>query len=195
MYERGREFVLRAGTIIFAVMVLVWAASYYPRPPALAGQVEAAAPADVTPAQLKAAVAAAHIQQSWLGRGGRLIEPVVRPLGWDWKIGMATLASFPAREVVIATLGTIYGLADTEEGTLRDKLRAAKRPDGQAALSLPVALSIMVFFALCCQCGATLAVIWRETNSWRWPLLAWTYMTGLAYVGALLTYQVARLVV
>lgn len=195
MYERGREFVLRAGTIIFAVMVLVWAASYYPRPPALAGQVEAAAPADVTPAQLKAAVAAAHIQQSWLGRGGRLIEPVVRPLGWDWKIGMATLASFPAREVVIATLGTIYGLADTEEGTLRDKLRAAKRPDGQAALSLPVALSIMVFFALCCQCGATLAVMWRETNSWRWPLLAWTYMTGLAYLGALLTYQVARLVV
>jgi len=195
MYERGREFVLRAGTIIFAVMVLVWAASYYPRPVGLAEQVEAGAPADVTPDQLKAAVAAAYIQQSWLGRGGRLIEPVVRPLGWDWKIGMATLASFPAREVVIATLGTIYGLADTEEGTLREKLRTAKRPDGQPVLSLPAGLSIMVFFALCCQCGATLAVMRRETNSWRWPLLGWAYMTGLAYVGALLTYQVARLVV
>jgi ferrous iron transport protein B len=128
---------------------------------------------------------------------GKAIEPAVRPLGWDWRIGCAVIASFPAREVVVATLGVVYGMGEKMETkseksrqALGDRLRIAKW-DGtdRPVYTLPVALSIMVFFALCCQCAATLAVIRRETNSWRWPAFAFSYMTGLAYVGALITYQ------
>jgi len=142
----------------------------------------------------------AHQRQSFLGRAGHLIEPAVRPLGWDWRIGCAVVASFPAREVVVATLGVIYNLGDevdteSEEGAkaLRAKLQAATW-DGshppRKVYNIPVALSIMVFFALCAQCAATLAVIRRETNSWRWPAFTFAYMTTLAYVGALATYQI-----
>ena len=141
-----------------------------------------------------------------LGRLGRAIEPAVRPLGWDWRIGMAALASFPAREVVVGTLGIIYneGKIDTEEireaenisGTkLAQALRTATW-EGNAALPVftgPVALSIMVFFALCCQCASTLAVMRKETGSWSWPALTFVYMTGLAYGAALVVFQVGRL--
>jgi ferrous iron transport protein B len=138
-----------------------------------------------------------YLRQSYLGRVGRTIEPVVRPLGWDWRIGCAVIASFPAREVVVGTLGVIYNLGEVEDATaLRDSLRAA-RWDGtdRPVFNVPVALSIMVFFALCAQCVSTLAIIRRETNSWRWPLFSFTYMTALAYLGALVTYQVGQLIV
>jgi ferrous iron transport protein B len=139
-------------------------------------------------------VAAAYIEHSYLGRAGKLIEPLVRPLGWDWRIGCAVIASFPAREVVIGTLGVIYQLGsdhDAASASLRQTLRTATWPDSsRRVFNVPVALSIMVFFALCAQCAATLAVMRRETNSWRWPAFTFVYMTGLAYVGALLTYQV-----
>jgi ferrous iron transport protein B len=132
------------------------------------------------------------LEQSLLGRLGRAIEPIVRPLGWDWRIGVGVLASFPAREVIVSTLGTIYSLGGEEEG-LEQALHSATWPDGRPVYSIPVALSIMVFFALCAQCASTLMVIHRETNDWRWALFAFVYMTGLAYLGALLTYQVSRL--
>jgi len=135
-----------------------------------------------------------YLRSSILGRLGRLIEPVVKPLGWDWRIGTAALASFPAREIVVATMGTIYNLGRGQDETsvgLREKLQSAKWPDGKPVFNFAVALSIMVFFALCCQCAATLATIKRETNSWRWPLATFTYMTTLAYVGAALTYHLA----
>jgi ferrous iron transport protein B len=132
------------------------------------------------------------LEQSLLGRLGRAIEPIVRPLGWDWRIGVGVLASFPAREVIVSTLGTIYSLGGEEEG-LEQALHSATWPDGRPVYSISVALSIMVFFALCAQCASTLMVIHRETNDWRWALFAFVYMTGLAYLGALLTYQVSRL--
>jgi len=116
----------------------------------------------------------------------------VKPLGWDWRIGTAAIASFPAREVVVATMGTIYNLGtdhDEMSSGLREKLRGATWPDGRPIFNLAVAFSLMVFFALCCQCGATLATIKRETKSWRWPILTFGYMTALAYVAALLVYQ------
>ena len=115
-------------------------------------------------------------------------------MGWDWKIGVGVLASFPAREVIVATLGTIYSLGgdvDEESEGLISALREATWPDGRPVYNLAVALSIMVFFALCAQCVSTLMVIRRETNSWGWPLFSFVYMTVLAYVGALVTYQVA----
>ena len=133
------------------------------------------------------------LEHSLLGRAGVAIEPLVKPLGWDWRIGVAVIASFPAREVVIATMGTIYSLGgdvDEENAGLRDTLKSATWPDGTPVFSIPVAVSIMVFFALCAQCVSTLMVIRRETNSWRWPVFSFVYMTVLAYIGAFLSYQI-----
>lgn len=220
MWERGWAFVRQAGTLIFAVAIVVWAAAYFPRPAGIEAQVReqyarqfdeltteiaetraAGEPTDeleATLAELEADVdnhvAGAYIQQSFLGRIGQAIEPVVRPLGWDWRIGCAVVASFPAREVVISTLGVIYNLGadqDAESRSLQEILRSATWPGtDRRVFNVPVALSVMVFFALCAQCAATLAVIRRETNSWGWPVFAFAYMTALAYVGALVTYQV-----
>jgi len=142
-------------------------------------------------------------KNSILGRIGQAIEPAVKPLGWDWRIGVAALASFPAREVVVGTLGIIYQLGKVEADEIRDaenpgdtelarKLQNTRwdaNPE-KKVFSVPVALSLMVFFALCCQCASTLAVIRRETNSWRWPAFTFVYMTVLAYVAALVVFQV-----
>ena len=137
------------------------------------------------------------LADSYLGRSGRLIEPLVRPLGWDWRIGVSVIASFPAREVVLATLGTIFSLGsevadEGEENKTRfvSTLQNATWPDGRPLFTLPVAVSIMVFFALCAQCAATLMIIRRETNSWRWPIVTFVYMTVLAYIAAFIVYQV-----
>jgi len=136
------------------------------------------------------------VEVSYLGQAGHAIEPAVRPLGWDWKIGVGVLASFPAREVIIATLGTIYSLGSEvseDDPGLIGQLREAETPDGSPVFNVAVACSVMVFFALCAQCASTLMVIGRETNSWRWPAFTFAYMTALAYVGALLTYQIGML--
>ena len=125
---------------------------------------------------------------------GRALEPAFEPLGWDWRIGMATLASLPAREVVVSTLRVIYDLGEAPEGDderdLAATLASARRPDGRPAFDLATALSLLVFFALCCQCGATVATIRRETNSWGWAWFTFGYMTALAYAAGAITYQV-----
>ena len=212
MAERGWSFIARAGTVIFAVTIVVWALAYYPRSDqqvadAIADQrAELAASTNSAeelaafddPEHLERLSASLHQQYSYLGRAGQWIAPVVRPLGWDWRIGAAAIASFPAREVVMGVLGVIYQLGPdvdvgdaSQQSRLGDKLRAARWDNtGEPVYNLPVALSVMVFFALCAQCAATLAVIRRETNSWRWPVFTFVYMTVLAYVGALVTYQV-----
>ena len=139
-------------------------------------------------------LAAALLERSYLGRMGHAIEPLVKPLGWDWKIGVGVMASFPAREVIVATLGTIYSLGgevDAGDAGLQQALKESTWPDGRPVFSLPVALSIMVFFALCAQCASTLMVIKRETNSWFWPAFTFVYMTVLAYAAAWLTNQLA----
>jgi ferrous iron transport protein B len=137
-----------------------------------------------------------RIRGSYLGQAGRRIEPLFKPLGWDWKITVSVLAAFPAREVIIATLGTIYNLGseiDRQSTSLIDKMRNAvweEGPDrGKPVFSIPVALSIMVFFALCCQCGATLVTIRQETNRWAYSAFTFAYMTVLAYVSAMTVYQ------
>jgi ferrous iron transport protein B len=141
-------------------------------------------------------IAAANLEHSLLGRAGKAVAPVFRPLGWDWRIGCAVIASFPAREIVIGTLGVLYQMGDGEDEqseSLRETLRAATWPGTERPVfTVPVALSIMVFFALCAQCAATLAVIRRETDSWRWPAFTFAYMTTLAYIGAFITYQVGN---
>ncbi|MFH0981447.1 MAG: ferrous iron transport protein B [Planctomycetota bacterium] len=227
VYERAREFVVRAGTIIFAVSILIWALAYYPRPASIAedfaaqgtrveaqrGWPRSFGPGGAILSSVRESrphlqrrwatqplegpdreEAGAYLRQSWLGRIGQALEPAVKPLGWDWRIGTAVVASFPAREVVIATLGTIYNLGEgreAESSDLRHALHAATWPDGRPVFNVPVALSIMVFFALCMQCAGTLAVIRRETHSWRWPAITFAYMTTLAYIASFATYRIA----
>ena len=202
VYHNSRAFVVRAGSIILAATVVMWALAYFPRPQALlqAHQQELQQLASTHQGEaLQAALqeaerrqAAELLEQSFLGSGGHLLEPLVRPLGWDWRIGMATLASFPAREVVISALGTIYSLGgdqDESSDDLRTTLKRANRADGSPAFNLPVALSVMVFFALCAQCMSTLVTIQRETGAWGWAFLSFAYMTLLAYGGAFATYR------
>lgn len=201
VWEASKAFVVRAGTLIFAASIVIWFAGYWPgdhsRQYAMQAKVESLpedAPEIDSIEQALSAESADLLEGSILGRVGHAIEPVVRPLGWDWKIGVGALASFPAREVIIATLGTIYSLGgDADEDGLTGAMRASRHPDGSPVYTIPVALSIMVFFALCAQCVSTLLVIRRETNSWSWPVLSFTYMTVLAYLGALVTYQVGSL--
>lgn len=199
VYHSGRAFVVRAGSIILATTIVMWALAYFPRDEHIIERFEherqalTAAESEAQLEQFDARQAAALLESSYLGRAGRLIEPLVQPLGWDWRIGMAVVASFPAREVVISALGTIYSLGgeqDEESDALHAAIRGATWPDGRRVFNLPVALSIMVFFALCAQCLSTLATIQRETGSWGWAAFSFFYMTGLAYIGALLTYQI-----
>jgi ferrous iron transport protein B len=236
MFDSGWAFVRRAGTLILASMVLVWALLYFPSghpeggtyPERIAAE-EAkirdsrkalerlkkeggdparreALEAEVRPAEERInALDAGWKRQSLLGRAGRGLEPAVRPLGWDWRVGVAALASFPAREVVVGTLGIVFGVGKVETDVIREAdspaetelgraLQGATWEDGARKLfTIPTALSLMVFFALCCQCASTLAVIRRETRTWRWPLFTFAYMTVLAYVAALGVYQVGRL--
>ncbi|MBI1902327.1 MAG: ferrous iron transport protein B [Planctomycetia bacterium] len=217
MFDRGLAFVRRAGTLIVAVTIVIWALGYYPRD---AQNVEDPYRAEMAAidtalrsrpasperdglsdrkAEIANEIEERYLEQSLLGRTGKWVEPAVRPLGWDWRIGCAAIASFPAREVVMSTLGVIYNLGsdvdpDADADRLTDRLKAARWDDtGEPVYNVPVALSIMVFFALCAQCASTLVTLKRETNSWRWPVFAFTYMTILAYLGALATYQVGRL--
>jgi ferrous iron transport protein B len=200
LLDRARVFLRRAGTVIFAVAVVVWALAYFPRSPQLEearAAAEAEAAASLTGAALEERLAevdnqaaADHLAQSWLGRAGQIVEPVFEPLGWDWRVSAAVIAGFPAREVVVAVLGTIYAVGgEADEQTLAGRLSAAEHPDGSPVFTLPMVLGLLLFYAWCLQCAATLAVIRRETNSWRWPLFAWSYMTALGYGGALLIYQ------
>ncbi len=272
--NRVKSFIIRAGTVILAITIIIWALSYYPRSQAVETEFDrqeaallvdydfakttararlaelvrsqpedagdpsgaisetfAQAQDEVRFSECKARLladypahgelveilsglrlleiqlqkellalgnklAGKHLRDSYLGRMGRVVEPAFRPLGWDWKITMATLASFPAREVVIATLGTIYNLGagtEAESTSLVDKMRQAKWEDGpkmgKPVFTLAVALSLMVFFAICCQCGATVVTIKQETTSWYYAVFGFGYMTVLAYLLALVVYQ------
>lgn len=183
---RARVFLKRAGTVIFVVAVGVWALAYFPRMEA--DQFETSATSTLSIDNQRAA---AQMEQSYLGQAGQWVEPVFRPLGWDWKVSSAVIAGFPAREVVVAIMGTLYAVgSDADEASLSEKLKSASWPDGKPIFTLPMVLGLMVFYAWCLQCAATVAIIRRETNSWRWPLFAWSYMSVVAYLGAFMVYQV-----
>ena len=189
MYFAAHAFVVRAGTIILLVNLIVWTLGYFPRSAAVRESVERQArAADWDEQRLERELAGAYVRASYLARVGKFIEPLVRPIGWDWRIGTAVIASFPAREVVVATLGTIYNLGDAgtqPSDSLRAALRQARWPDsGAPVFTVPVALSLMVFYALCAQCASTLVMIGRETRSWLWPVVSFAGMTTIAYFAA-----------
>ena len=180
LLSRAVTFLQRAGTIIFCVALVVWVLASFPR--------EEVAPAGVNSADF----AAQQLSDSYLGRLSRSVTPLFEPLGWDWKVTAAVIASFPAREVVIAALGTIYAVDATTEdnanSTLSSRIRAAKHADGRPVYTLPMVCGLLIFYALCLQCVSTIAVMRRETGTWRWPLFAWVYMSSLGYLGAYLAF-------
>lgn len=175
--ERCWVFVQQAGTVILAISIVLWALLYFPRPEPGVPETQA-------------------IEQSIAGRVGRAIEPAIQPLGYNWQIGVGLLASFAAREVFVSTMALVHGQdadADAEDPTLREAIRAAKDPEtGENVYTPLVGLSLMVFFLVAMQCMSTLAVIRRETRSWRWPIFALVYMNALAWSLALVVYQGGR---
>lgn len=215
MWERGREFVFRAGTVILAFSVIIWALLYFPRSesveentratfvaaqsatmPAAAVAEALANPDSELSLKLSHRIAGTYIEQSYLGRFGKAVQPAFDLAGFDWKITVGILSSFPAREVMIATMGIIYNLgADVDEGSddLRSILAQEKWRDGpragQPIYTLPVVLGLMVFFALCMQCGATVAIVAKELN-WGWAAGSFATMTALAWIAAVLIYQI-----
>jgi ferrous iron transport protein B len=199
MLARVGVFLKRAGTVIMAISILLWVLIAFPRSAATstsASNGPASAQTTTNAPQKAAAESALRVQNSYAGQAGRLIEPLITPLGFDWKIGIGLIASFAARETIISTLSIVYSVGETrkeQSASLVEALRDAKRPDGSPVWTPLVALSLMVFFVLACQCMSTVAIVRRETNSWRWPLFMVTYMLGLAYLASLVTYQAGHL--
>jgi ferrous iron transport protein B len=210
MLSRGAVFVGQAGTIILAISIVLWFLASFPVPKAELAQTDreraqlqqrlAAAPDPTSQQVIQAQLdtlsqreAQLRLEYSIAGRFGKAIEPAIAPLGFDWKIGIGLLTSFAAREVMVSTLATIYGVGDADETSrsLRVALRSERDPvTGRPTHTPLTAISLMVFFVLACQCMATVAVVKRETNSWKWPLLMVAYMTALAYLFSLAVYQI-----
>jgi ferrous iron transport protein B len=184
MWEKARVFLTEAGTVILVCTVILWGLLSFPK-----------LPAEAYPDQSEDVRSATQIQQSYAGRFGHAIEPAIRPLGFDWKIGVGLVGAFAAREVFVSTMGIVYGVGGDDEdiAPLRDRMRAETRGDGTPAYAPLAGLSLMVFFALACQCMSTLAVVRRETRSWRWPAFLFVYMTTLAWLASFAVYQGGKL--
>ena len=220
MVDRSKAFVVRAGKIIFGMSIILWVAATFPRAeltPELAQEArilevrkaerveglkatgmsteEAALLIDEQFAEedtaLDARIASFRIERSVIGWMGHALEPVMRPLGFDWKISAGIISAFAAREVIISALATLYSVGDADEDSplLREQLKADTYEDGSPVYTPLVAVSLLVFFVLALQCMSTLAIARRETNSWKWPAVMWLYMTGLAYLFSLVIYQ------
>ncbi len=178
LLDRAGIFIKRAGTIILALSILIWAASTFPKP------ADPETPKDIA------------LEQSIMGRTGKMIEPIMKPLGYDWKIGSAVIWSFLAREQFVAAMSVIYSVEDEEdEPALRSKLAAAESPDGISIFSIPVCASLLVFYVFAQQCIATFAVVRRETSSWKWPIFQLGYMTVFAWIAAFVTFMIVSHIV
>ncbi len=210
MWDRSKLFLRRAGTVILGINILLWFLATYPHNaaaravpggelPHLKTELAATAPAEgssalTTPAAASDSTTAGEsLRQSFAGHLGRLIEPVIAPLGFDWKIGIGIVTSFAAREVFVSTMSTVYnvGKGDTTPSSttsLAQTLRDQKRPDGTPVYTPLTAVTLMVFYVFALQCVSTVAIVRRETNSWKWPLFQWLYMGALAWVLAFMTH-------
>jgi ferrous iron transport protein B len=208
MWLRARAFLSEAGTVILAFTILMWLLLSFPKselpPTSLAPAPDVSvlvAPdgkPDATPTAEDAAspqAEAYQLERSFGGQLGKALEPVLAPLGFDWKIGVGIVGAFAAREVFVSVMGLVYGLGEVgdDDAPLRERMRAEMRADGKPAYTPLVGLSLMIFFALACQCMSTLAVVKRETQGWRWPLFMFVYMTTLAWVASFVVFQVGSL--
>ncbi|MCA9396842.1 MAG: ferrous iron transporter B, partial [Candidatus Omnitrophica bacterium] len=206
-WDRGKEFIVNAGTIIFCISIVLWFLVSYPVNREVSEKYEVLRTEAVqnagpgSPADLLLALdkeeASIQLQSSFAGQLGKAIEPAIQPLGFDWKIGIGLIASFAAREVLVSTLAITYNVGEDADETSVDlisRLQNEKNPLTNQPVYTPlVAWSIMVFFVLACQCMSTVAVVKRETNSWRWPAFMIVYMTALAWTGSFITYQGGKL--
>ncbi|MBE7440176.1 MAG: ferrous iron transport protein B [Spirochaetales bacterium] len=186
VYEATKKFVVRAGSVIFALSIVIWALAYFPRDAAVAEELKASA---LDASSFELALEARYMEESYLGRAGKAIQPFFAPLGYDWKLTVGVLGAFPAREVIIATLGILYAadVEDEEASSLRSRLASSRHADGTPVFTIPVVAGLLVFFALCSQCMSTLVTVGKELRSWRWSLFLFTYMTVLAYIGGFAT--------
>jgi len=196
--EKTKAFVLGAGKIILALSVVLWfLASNGPESYKNAEQntIEKAANKNLGADELQQKIAAVKLENSYIGIMGKSIEPAIRPLGYDWKIGIALITSFAAREVFVGTLATIYSVGSDDENTttIKEKMRSEINPaTGKKIFNFPAGMSLLVFYAFAMQCMATLAIVKRETKSWKWPLIQLFGMTGLAYVCSLIVFQILK---
>jgi len=208
MWDRSKLFLRRAGTVILGINILLWFLATYPRSSAIEKEyaaqraaVQQSQTADAAKAGALIAVdkeeAGANLRNSFAGRMGRAIEPAIRPLGFDWKMGIGIISSFAAREVFVSTMSTVYNMGQGQDGgdktQLMETLRQQTRPDGTPVYTALTAVTLMVFYVFALQCVSTVAIVRRETNSWKWPLFQWLYMGILAWGLAFITLHVGRL--
>ena len=196
MIEKGKLFITDAGKVIMIISVILWALATF-GPPARMQAVEekyaiAKMEQPTMEAELDRELQTARLENSFAGIMGHAIEPFIRPLGYDWKIGIALITSFAAREVFVATMATLYSVGDDEDTdkTLREKMRDAKRIDGTPVYTLATGVSLLIFYVFAMQCMSTMVIVKRETRSWKYPLIQFLYMFVLAYVGGLVAYNV-----
>jgi ferrous iron transport protein B len=200
MWLRARAFLSEAGSVILAFTILMWLLLSYPKvgAPPEAGPAApdvAAASVAVAPGDAKVdatpSFEAYQLERSFGGQLGKALEPLIEPLGFDWKIGVGIVGAFAAREVFVSTMGLVYGLGEVgdDDAPLRERMRQEMHADGKPVYTPLVGLSLMIFFALACQCMSTLAVVRRETQSWRWPAFLFVYMTALAWVTSFVVFQ------
>jgi len=193
--EKTKAFVFEAGKVILAISIVLWVlASYGPGDKLKNAEqtiLAQAANQSLTKEGIENRVAAYKLEHSFAGIIGKSIEPVIRPLGYDWKIGIAIITSFAAREVFVGTIATIYSLGSTEdETTVKERLRSEINPEtGGPRYTPAVGFSLLVFYTFAMQCMSTIAVVKRETKGWKWPMIQLAYMTGLAYLSAFIVFQ------
>ncbi len=197
MMEKARIFVTQAGKIILTISLLLWVFASFGPPGAMKSVDEKYAQLRQQYPEQSEALGLQHqsekLEHSFIGIFGRAIEPAIRPLGYDWKIGIALVTSFAAREVFVGTMATLYSVGDGEnqERTVREKMKMATWPDGRPVYNLATGLSLLVFYAFAMQCMSTLAIVKRETGGWKHPLIQFAYMLALAWIGAFITYSLA----
>jgi len=199
MVERAKIFVVQAGKVIMVISLLLWILSTYgPKEKMHAVTEKYVTLVQQNPTQAKEyqkLEATDHLENSYAGILGKSIESVIHPLGYDWKIGIALITSFAAREVFVGTMATLYSVgdnADENSETLRQKMSAATWPNGEKVYTLAAGLSLLVFYALAMQCMSTLAIVKRETHTWKWPIIMLVYMTGLAYIMSFITFHLFK---
>ncbi|MEO7043988.1 MAG: ferrous iron transport protein B, partial [Ferruginibacter sp.] len=199
MVEKAKIFVFDAGKVIMVISLILWGLSTYGPPKKMAAVTAKYDALEVQDSshskELQKQRSTALLQNSYAGTLGKAIEPAIRPLGYDWKIGIALITSFAAREVFVGTMATLYSVGDEDDSnssTLRQKMRAAKREDGTPVYTLAAGLSLMIFYVIAMQCMSTLAIVKRETRSWKWPIIQFTYMTVLAYFMSFIVFQIFK---
>ena len=196
VWEKTRTFIIEAGKIILAISILLWfMASFGP------GQnfsnadsiiIEKFSDKPITDIELDREISAYRLENSYIGLLGKSIEPIITPLGYDWKIGIALISSFAAREVFIGTLATIYSVGSSDQETIKNRMAGELKRDGTKLFNLATGISLMLFYAFAMQCMSTLAIVKKETNSWKWPIIQLLSMTVIAYLAALTSFQLLK---